>query len=457
MANYYIWSGATGVADGSSWADAFTTLAAALAGVTETDGDIFYIASDHNEMGNAAQTFTFGAYVYLVSTNRTSGLPEAGAVVSTSHTGANHIIIEGKVTGYGVNFRAGVNPSGGTNLSIFLGPATAGLNTVLNLAKCTFEIVSAGGLSYVVLGRDANSNNQVEVNLTGSVFKFAHVGQGIKPSGAKTKMDHCSISPDGVAPTYAFAQSTITGIMADMLLSGCDFSWSAYLFNAASIKPHASRMRFNNCIIPDNITTGAHPGPGYLEYFLQACGTDTDDAAYQDYYLGGYGTYINNTGVYLTTGGSSFKGTDGTPVPMSLMMTSSAYARNGLALFSPWYYTEITTTGSKTVSMKLAHTLAAALKDNEAWLEVEFMSEAGNPLFSCALSAPAVSGTNVLDLLAAGSNLTDTAEAWTGITGEITHTLSKTITVNQKGFMRARVALAKPSTTIYLNEEVVVS
>ena len=47
MASYYVWSGAVGAANGTSWANAYTTLAAAISG--KATSDIFYIANDHNE------------------------------------------------------------------------------------------------------------------------------------------------------------------------------------------------------------------------------------------------------------------------------------------------------------------------------------------------------------------------------------------------------------------------
>ena len=47
MAIYYVWSGAGGSANGSSWANAFTTLTMAFA--TEVAGDTLYVAHDHAE------------------------------------------------------------------------------------------------------------------------------------------------------------------------------------------------------------------------------------------------------------------------------------------------------------------------------------------------------------------------------------------------------------------------
>ena len=48
MAIYYVYSGAGGSNNGSSWANAFTTLTTAF--VTEVAGDTLYVAHDHVEL-----------------------------------------------------------------------------------------------------------------------------------------------------------------------------------------------------------------------------------------------------------------------------------------------------------------------------------------------------------------------------------------------------------------------
>ena len=70
------------------------------------------------------------------------------------------------------------------------------------------------------------------------------------------------------------------------------------------------------------------------------------------------------------------------------------------------------------------------------------MADANNPMTTNVIDAPVIPGTNSLDILSVGSNRNSTTDSWTGIVEEITHTLSKTVVVNQIGFARARVCLA---------------
>jgi hypothetical protein len=215
-------------------------------------------------------------------------------------------------------------------------------------------------------------------------------------------------------------------------------------------------FNFVNCIVPSTITTGTHPGIGAGTVTCYGCGASINEIPFYYYYLDGSGVISSNTGVYLTTGGATVADAGGTATAVSQMMVASANANQYWPLCTEYINVYIPSTGSKTFSIKLA-TTDGVLKDIEAWLEVEFMGDAAHCRTSVAITAPAVGSTNTVNVLSAGSNLTDTAEAWTGITSEYTHTLSKTVTVNQIGWARARVCLAKPSITIYVNPAVAVS
>src|SRR5881398_1486705 len=66
MAARYVWSGATGVGDGSSWTDAHTTMTAAI--TASAASDTFYVADDHSETFGASTTFAFKGAAGVVST-----------------------------------------------------------------------------------------------------------------------------------------------------------------------------------------------------------------------------------------------------------------------------------------------------------------------------------------------------------------------------------------------------
>jgi hypothetical protein len=106
-----------------------------------------------------------------------------------------------------------------------------------------------------------------------------------------------------------------------------------------------------------------------------------------------------------------------------------------------------------TATIEILHDSATNLKDDEVWAEFIYMGTSGNPL--------GVSTTDKkTDYFATGAD----QDAGTGA-GNWTHSmanpnsqkLSATFTVQEKGYISARVHLAKANKTIYVNPDIVVS
>src|SRR6478752_6283404 len=103
MANWYVWSGATGGGTGVDWANAYITLQAAV--TAKAAGDTFFVAHDHAQSQSAALTIT--AKGTSVSMNRIYCVNRAGAVppgpadlttgASITVTGTGGITLQGNV------------------------------------------------------------------------------------------------------------------------------------------------------------------------------------------------------------------------------------------------------------------------------------------------------------------------------------------------------------------------
>ena len=99
MADYYVWSGATGTGDGSTWANAYTTLLGAVAGATGTGPHNIIVDSALNESPAGIANIgaaTAGATINIQSVNRggrTTGTGhdglQSGATLSTANTFAD--------------------------------------------------------------------------------------------------------------------------------------------------------------------------------------------------------------------------------------------------------------------------------------------------------------------------------------------------------------------------------
>src|SRR6478609_9462058 len=155
MADVYLWSGATGTGTGATWANAFTTLSAAIAG--RSAGDTVWMANDHSESTSAAVSLSMPQAINVICVNRTGGsvppsiptdLAYTGVVATGAGafnitiTGANNL---GSVYMCGVNFVAG---SGTSSASILF--TGTGIEQVFE--NCVFRLRGTNSASSISIG-----------------------------------------------------------------------------------------------------------------------------------------------------------------------------------------------------------------------------------------------------------------------------------------------------------------
>lgn len=454
MATYYVWSGATGLADGTSWTDAYTDLDTVFTSQTIIANDVIRLADDHDNTSYVSSKtwaiesgqYAAGDPFYLISTNRGTGLPSVGAI---EQTGGNYAMtLRYKPVCYGITFKVGSGISEST-ADISLGVVENYGNLIFH--KCNFVINSTSSGALISVASSISSNNVI---FNECDFSFGHSGQYFNCAGACLNLIKCTFSGTALTNLFNFGS-----YKTNFNISGCDLSSATNLFISGT---GIAEGFIKNCVLPSSIDSSrpSYPNKAHMLEFHSCTSTD-HNYHYKKQEVNG--DINEDVAVYLTTGGSIATDTDGTEVKYSLKLET--VGTTGLAtvispLYTPWFNFPVFSTGSKTFSIKVGHTEAAVLKDNECWMEIEYMGGSApinTPLTETEITAPLVSGTILQDFLAAGSNLTDTAEAWTGIASEKTHTLSKTVTVDEQGYARARIALAKKSVTLYVNAAVAVA
>lgn len=474
MTNYCVYSGGNGtsgavagsVPTATEWSNAYQNISACLTAIVGgVEGDIIYVAHDHNYTGYiAATTWSVGNVIHIISIDRnntTTAIPLEGALEGTN---GNFLISVSSTTTsgaglslymYGITLRPGTGTSSGsTNIVLNSSSTTAG---IMVFERCLLWINSTNGSPTISVGSGDVGGVPHKTVLKNCRFKFGNSAQKLLIACHPVVLNGCSIDASSSLPAAALHQSTGRG-MATLHVSACDFSLATALFNLANDN-NPLEAKIINCIVPSTLTTGAHPGAGSIVLELNACGTSTDDHNYQYFYIEGSGQILHNTGIYLTSGAATFTDTGGSAIPVSLNTVSSSTASRVSPLYGPWFNVFVSAIGSKTFSIKLAYDNSTALQDVNCWLELEYMGNTAHPGTTNVVNAPVVSGTNSIDILATGTNLTNTNEAWSGTSGwanKNTATLSKTVTINQIGWARARVCLAKPSTTIYVDPQLTV-
>lgn len=432
MATYYVKSGATGTADGLSWANAFLTLGAAAA--VDVAGDTIYVSQSHAETAAVALTWAFAGTqinpTKIICVNDSVETPttlaSTGSITTTGGNGQN---VQGSVYFSGINF-----VSAGT----FGSQQSSGSATYEN---CTFYIPTNTSALYFLFGNNAGTNNG-RVVLDECSFRFSNAGQGFYFGSIDAVVKNSSLHASSagltlLVPTWGPGRSS-----GDVIFDGCDLSTmgaSASFTSSAAASPNTMTIR--NCKLPSGWNGRLYSSdPSSTGTDIQMFNCDSTDTNYRLFTEHATGSVKTETGVTRTGGANN--GT--TPLSWRLAATTNA-KYPFLALQSPEIVVWNDTTGTpKTVTVEVL-TDGITLKDDECWLEIQYLGTSGFPLGSFANDAKA-------DILATPVNQPTSTETWVneGVATPVKQKLQVTFTPQEKGFVHAKVMLARPNTTVYV-------
>ena len=442
MANIYVRSTDGSDADnGSTWALAKATLTGAAA--IDVAGDTVYLSGSHSESTGSAITCNFAGTaaspVRIVCADDSAEPPTAtatSAVVATS--GGSSIQINGSAYVYGVQFRASA-ANGGAN--ILLAPSTDGAQSY---EQCLLHLNSTSSANQISIGATTGSEL---VRFKDSAFKFNNAGHSIGVGSTRVEITGGEIASGSTALTGAFIRNLYTARGYHVKVSGFDMSnlgSASYLCAPGNAVCH---VVFANCRLPaswtGSLVSAAPAGPGGRAEMHNCDNADTNYRLWVEDYAG---SIVSDTGVYNDAGA-----TDGT-TRLSWKMATNANAEFDT---TPLISSEIVrwndTTGSSiTCDVEIVHNSQGsgtngALTDGEIWLEVMYLGTSGYPQGAWITDRKA-------SILAAASDQASSAASWTGDSaGWDTQKLSVTFAPQEKGYIHARVVLAKASSTVYVD------
>jgi hypothetical protein len=441
---YYVRSGAGGAGTGADWANAYTTLAAAFSG--KAAGDTFYVAHDHAETQTSAMTLTSpgtaAAPCIVLCTDDANTPPVAGdlrttGTISVTNSGIN-MTFGGYAYVYGITFQTGnsTNNSAMNINGVALGWIfdTCGLSNLGN---------GSGGLINLNSG---SSGKDEYVELINSTITFSNASQKITLGNGRFRWSGGSYS-GAVQPTNLLLPTQ--GMPCDVIVSGVDLSALGSGKNLVSSAILCSGViKFQNCKLNASLAAvknGTIGGQGALTIDLDNCDSGDTITRRENYTY--QGAVVNNTANYNNAGS-----TDGT-THFSRAMTSLSNAEFASPLRSPWMYQWRDSTAATTATVEIMHDSLTALKDNEVWVEVEYLGTSGFPL-DVQISDRAT------DILATAANQTASGATWTtsGITNVNTQKLvTGSFAAAHVGYVRARVVLAKATYTVYYDQKITFS
>lgn len=440
MALKYLYSGAGGSADGSSWANAYTTMSVALAAMAA--GDDLAVAHDHSESTASAVTLTSPGTgpspcrIYCV--NRAGSVPPVSADLRTTAqvatTGASNILTVGKAYCEGVIFSAG---SAANSASINTGSTT---NPSWFFKNCTLKLNNTNSASRITFG-NGSQNSQNRNTCNNVIFSFGATGQFV--SFLSTYLEVIGGSVDGAAtiPTnlFNFASGStlhVHGMDISALGSGKN------IFSAANV---SARALFEKCKLGASVTPAATPTVNGTVIDFVNC--DSGATQYRNERYTYMGVLTTETTIICTAPSSGPGPTDGTTAfSHKIVTTANDNVQFPFESFpmGDFYADTLNTSVSQTYELLTDNVV---LTNADAWIELEYLGSSATPIGSIVSSAPA-------DILAAAANLTTSGATWAG-TGGFTLAKPQKITVSFTpqlvGTYRAVLKVAKASTTVYLS------
>lgn len=444
MANFYVRSTDGSDADnGSTWALAKATLAGALN--VAAAGDTIFVSDNHAETQASAMILssqgTAPSPVRILCVDDSAEPPTALATTATvTTTGAFSMAFHGFAYCYGIKFSAA---SGAVNTDMTW---VSTLPWWWRLENCALKVGGTGSVSNFIFGAFGGSIDESLLELINTTLEFSGTGQSIE-NKARFKWSNTPSAVLGTVPTTLFVP-TLGGQGAPAEIIGVDLSALGSGKNLVNVSASTSlNFLFIDCKLGDgvSVTTGAVISQGGIEVRLINC--DSGDTNYRYYKQVYQGTITQETTI-VKTGGAS----DGT-TPVSRKMVTTANSKLFSPLESDWIERWNEETGSsKTLTINVI-TDNVTLTDAEAWVEVEYLGTSGFPLGNFA-------SDRVADVLATAANqTTDGVSSWTttGLSTPVKQNLAVSFTPQEKGLIRARVCLAKASTTMYFDPKPTVS
>jgi hypothetical protein len=436
MASYYVYSGAVGAANGTSWADAYTKLATALSG--KSAGDIFYVAHDHSETTASSVTLSSPGsqtnFCKVICANQAGSVPpvaadlRATAVIATS--GANNMIINGCTHFDGIIFNVGT--SGSCNFII----ADDNNNETIRFDNCSLRLFSGGSGSNIYwAGGGGDPNRNVLVELNNTTLSFSHASQKtINAPVLRWRNTPSAIL--GTVPTVLFQPAT--GGIVDC--EGVDLSAFSGVLVGLTGNASGTQWRFVDCKLNASVTKATTNlstmlGNGGTEvHFVRTGSSGVNYNIFKQSKTG----VLNQETTVVRTGGAS----DGT-TPIAWKVDTSASCSFATPFECPLVAIWNDTTGSsKTATIEGIWGGGAVPNDDEIWVDVRYLGDASSPQASLVSDRKAT-------ILSSAAGQASSSETWGGSTTKFK--LNVSFTAQQEGWVYARVMCAKASSTFYID------
>lgn len=435
MADRYVYSGAAGAANGTSWTDAYTTISAALTAAAA--GDTIWVADDHAHSVATSITYTIPAStatnpVRVICALRTGGsVPPVAADLRT--TAVEEITSTGNFAFSGAGGRA----SYWYGVQFYKNAGTGSFNAQIQNQTNIFESCKFRGLSTtsnsskIAFGHAQQSVtvlNSCDIEFGNTLDNFYVRGRFVMRGG--------TIAASGSIPANLFGPNGAGGVGVARF-EGVDLSnVSGNIVNATG---DLFDLRMLNCKLHASavVSNAVSTAPSST---VQAINCDSGDTNYRSE-KHAFNAALTTETTIVRTGGAS----DGT-TPIAWKIVSSTL-QNKYTPFESFPIQIWNDTIGSAVTVTVECRAAAIPNDDEVWMEVEYLGTSGSTKATIATTRPAINAT--------GAAITSSSETWGGSTASFK--LSTSVTPQEAGPITVRVYAGKASHTFYVDPKLTVA
>jgi hypothetical protein len=428
MASYYVWSAAAGSANGTTWANAYTSLVTAFTG--KVAGDVFYVAHDHLEGAAAAITLTSpGTQANLckiICVDRGGSVPPVSADRRTTAkigptSGSNNLSFNGSAHYDGLILTS-------TN-AMPMPASTAGYMRFDNCLLWSNDVA----IGAILMG---NAVGGTTIELNNTKLQFLDPGSYVETSCLVRWRNTASALVGPNYPTQLFTPLSSRG--GDVECIGVDLSaMGSGKTIAGTTTSSAVKYRFIDCKLNAAVTKSlvpSSPGASQVDFIRSG----SAGVNYTVHSHRAQGLLIEELTI-VRTGGAS----DGT-TPLSWKVVTTANCSYSTPFECPVIAIWNDTTGSaKTATVEGIWGGGAVPNDDDVWIELEYLGDASSPQGSFVSDGK-------IDLLATAAGQTTSTAAW-GAGSTTKFKLNVTFTAQLKGWIYCRVKCAKASSTFYID------